>query len=172
MADIPAGDRRQLSPPASDAGALLFYVRPSHLQTFEAIVERLRGALAGSGEEVRRQQAVGWKMFRSRERTADAVVFVFLFDPVIWGANYDPVKLLARGHPVVERVLNVCGHLPPQARANRPPAVRHLLGPHPPQSCRRLPWQRPPDESMWWQAATRWVRLPRNTARTWTLWFA
>ena len=65
---------------ASDAGALLFYVRPSHLQTFEAIVERLRGALAGSGEEVRRQQAVGWKMFRSRERTADAVVFVFLFD--------------------------------------------------------------------------------------------
>jgi hypothetical protein len=58
--------------------------------------------------QVRRDQASGWRFFRATA-TADAAVYVMLFDPVIRDADYDPVKMLVElapgeAQPLYERL--------------------------------------------------------------------
>jgi hypothetical protein len=84
---------------AAGTALLLFYVRPDRVSDFEAVTARISQALAASADPVRRQQAGGWRMFRSSEAARDAVVFVFLLDPVVPGADYDPVRILSEGLP-------------------------------------------------------------------------
>lgn len=78
---------------------LLFYVRPDKTADFEAVVSRLAQALDASTDPVRRQQAAAWRMMRSAEPGRDAVVYVFLLDPVVPSADYDPVRVLSESLP-------------------------------------------------------------------------
>jgi hypothetical protein len=78
---------------------LLFYVRPDRTADFEAVLARLSQALAASADPVRRQQAAAWRMMRSSEPSRDAVVYVFLLDPVVQNADYDPVRVLSESLP-------------------------------------------------------------------------
>jgi hypothetical protein len=94
------------APPASPdyrfdtaTALLLFYVRPDHTADFEAIAARISQALAASPDPVRRQQARSWRTFRSSEAARDAVVYVFLLDPVVPNADYDPVRILSESLP-------------------------------------------------------------------------
>jgi hypothetical protein len=80
-------------------GLLLFYVRADHTADFEAVAARIAQALAVSTDPARKQQAAGWRMFRSTEATREAVVYVFLLDPVVPGADYDPVRVLSESLP-------------------------------------------------------------------------
>jgi hypothetical protein len=93
-------------PPASPdyvfpAGSalLLFYVSRAHTADFEAVAARISQALDASQDPARRQQAASWRMFRSSDSASDAAVYVFLFDPVVPGADYDPVRLLSESLP-------------------------------------------------------------------------
>lgn len=98
------------APPAQAAAApdytfetttaiLVFYVRPEKVAEFEAVVARLAQALDASTDPTRRQQAAAWRMLRSSEPGRDAVVYVFLLDPVVPGADYDPVRVLSESLP-------------------------------------------------------------------------
>ena len=78
---------------------LLFYVRPDKTSDFEAVVNRLAQALDASTDPTRRQQAAAWRMLRSSEPSRDAVVYVFLLDPVVPSADYDPVRVLSESLP-------------------------------------------------------------------------
>jgi hypothetical protein len=84
--------------PAGSA-LLLFYVNRAHTTDFEAVAARISQALDASADPVRRQQAASWRMFRSQDSVGDAVVYVFLLDPVVAGADYDPVRLLSESLP-------------------------------------------------------------------------
>ena len=86
-----------LFPPGS--GLLFFYVRRDKTADFDAIVARLSQALTASTDPARRQQAASWQAFRSIEQVAESAVYVFLFNPVVSGADYDPVKMLAEAMP-------------------------------------------------------------------------
>ena len=81
------------------SGLLFFYVRAEKAADFEAIVARLGQAFDASTDDTRRRQAASWQVFRSREQVGGTPVFVFLFNPVVPGADYDPVKILAEGVP-------------------------------------------------------------------------
>jgi hypothetical protein len=83
----------------SSVGLLLFYVRPDKVADFEAVTARLAQALDASSDPVRRQQAAAWRMLRSSEPARDAVVYVFLLDPVVPNADYDPVRILSESLP-------------------------------------------------------------------------
>jgi hypothetical protein len=103
IAQTPAPAAR---PPASPdyvfpAGSaiLLFYVHREHVADFEAVAARISQALDASTDPVRRQQAASWRMFRSSDSASDAVVYVFLLDPVVAGADYDPVRVLSESLP-------------------------------------------------------------------------
>jgi len=83
----------------SGAGMLFFHVRPDRAQDFESVLTRLADALDSTIDPVRKQQASSWKMFRSAETPREQVIYVFLFDPAVAGADYDPVKVLSEAAP-------------------------------------------------------------------------
>ena len=83
----------------SGAGLLLYYVQPAKAADFEAILGRLREALAKADAPQRKQQALNWKIYKSAEPVADAAVFVFAFDPALTTASYDPLLVLAEVLP-------------------------------------------------------------------------
>jgi hypothetical protein len=84
----------------SGAGMLFFYVKPDRIADFESVVGRLAETLDATEDPVRKQQAAGWRILKSVETTRDAAIYVFLFDPAIAGADYDPVKILSEKQPL------------------------------------------------------------------------
>jgi hypothetical protein len=83
----------------SGAGLLFFYVRPDRVADFEAVVSRLGEVLEAVQDPGRKQQAAGWRIFKSIETTRDSAIYVFSFEPAVAGADYDPVKLLGEALP-------------------------------------------------------------------------
>lgn len=83
----------------SGAGALFLHVRPEKTQDFEAVLTRLGEALDAATDPVRKQQAASWRVFKSVETSRDAVIYMFFFDPAVFGADYDPVKVLSEAAP-------------------------------------------------------------------------
>jgi hypothetical protein len=84
---------------STGAGMLFFYVKPDKSTEFEAVVTRLSEALDKTADPVRKQQAAGWRILKSVELQTDSPVYVFVFDPAVVGADYDPVKVLSDGAP-------------------------------------------------------------------------
>jgi hypothetical protein len=84
----------------SGAGLLFFHVRPERAADFEAVVARLSAALDASTDPVRRQQGASWRVFRSVEIPRDVVLYLFVFDPAVAGADYDPVRVLSEALPL------------------------------------------------------------------------
>ena len=89
----------------SCAGLLLFYVRPERTDDFERVVKRISEILDKSDNPVRKQQAAGWKMFKSIETPKDGVIYVFVLDPAVAASEYDPVKILSEGVPAEAHAL-------------------------------------------------------------------
>jgi hypothetical protein len=84
---------------SSGAGMLFFYVKPDKSAEFETVVAHLSEALDKTTDPVRKQQAASWKILKSVELQTDSPVYVFVFDPAVVGADYDPVKVLSEGAP-------------------------------------------------------------------------
>jgi hypothetical protein len=101
QAASPRGSSPSASTPytfESGAGVLLFYVKPDKGAEFEAVVARIRHVLDSSRDPARRQQADGWRIYKSVEATAHPM-FVFVFDPAIAAVDYDPIKMLGEALP-------------------------------------------------------------------------
>ena len=90
---------------SSDAGMLFNMIKPDKTADFEAIVARVREALAKSPNPVRKQQAAGWKVFKSVEPGMPlpdgtrAVLYIFYIDPAVKDADYTITKILAEAFP-------------------------------------------------------------------------
>lgn len=84
---------------SSGAGMLFFYVKPDKSAEFETVVAHLSEALDKTTDPVRKQQAASWRILKSVELQTDSPVYVFVFDPAVVGADYDPVKVLSEGAP-------------------------------------------------------------------------
>lgn len=79
-------------------GLLVFHVHADRVGDFEDVVSHIARGLATTMDPVRRQQAAGWRVFRSADAAASAV-YVVSFDPVVPGTDYDPVKMLTELAP-------------------------------------------------------------------------
>jgi hypothetical protein len=90
---------------ATGAGILFFHVRPERAQDFEAVTTRLAEVLDQTTDPTRKQQAASWRVFRSAETPRETVIYVFVFDPAVVGADYDPVKILSEASPGEVQVL-------------------------------------------------------------------
>jgi hypothetical protein len=89
----------------SGAGLLFFYVRPDRTAEFENIVKRLSEVLDKFEDPVRKQQAAGWRVFKSVEAPRESVIYVFVLNPAVVGTDYDPVKALSEGLPTEAHAL-------------------------------------------------------------------
>lgn len=87
-------------PMAGPTGMVFHAVKADKTAEFEAVMTRLRDLLAVSGDEVRRRQGAGWRVFRQATPLADgAVLYVSVLDPVVPNAEYDVPRLLAEAAP-------------------------------------------------------------------------
>jgi pyruvate/2-oxoglutarate dehydrogenase complex dihydrolipoamide acyltransferase (E2) component len=84
----------------SDAGMVLNFIKPDKTADFEAIIAKLKEALQKSEKPERKQQAASWKVFKSPDPAAGGnVLYVFVIDPAVKGADYTVSTILAEGFP-------------------------------------------------------------------------
>lgn len=105
-APIPAPGQTVVSPPAlgrvfaSEQGLIFNAIKPDKVMDFETVVAKLRTALANSKDPVRNQQGWGWKIFKAAEPGPNgSVLYVFVMDPAVKGADYGVAKILAEAYP-------------------------------------------------------------------------
>ena len=67
---------------------------------FETVLTKLRAALTDSKDPVRNQQGWGWKIFKAAEPGPNgSVLYVFVMDPAVKGADYGIAKILSEAYP-------------------------------------------------------------------------
>jgi pyruvate/2-oxoglutarate dehydrogenase complex dihydrolipoamide acyltransferase (E2) component len=85
---------------ASDAGMVLNFIKPDKTADFETIMGKLKEALQKSAKPERKQQAASWKVFKSPDPAAGGnVLYVFIIDPSVKGADYTVSNILAEAFP-------------------------------------------------------------------------
>src|SRR6266850_5812347 len=85
---------------ASEQGLIFNAIRPDKVIDFETVIVKLREALANSKDPVRNQQGWGWKIFKAAEPGPNgSVLYVFVMDPAVKGADYGVAKILAEAYP-------------------------------------------------------------------------
>ena len=85
---------------SGDAAVLTYLIKPDKTADFEMVLNRLKDALAKSDNPRRREQARGWKVFKSAEMAQGNAVYVMRIDPVVAGEEYDITRLIAEAFPV------------------------------------------------------------------------
>jgi hypothetical protein len=105
-APAPPPGQSVVSPPplgrvfASEQGLIFNAIRPDKVMDFETVIARLRAALTNSKDPVRNQQGWGWKIYKAAEPGPNgSVLYVFVMDPGVKGADYGVAKILAEAYP-------------------------------------------------------------------------
>lgn len=82
------------------AGLLFTTVRPDRVADFEKVMAYLQAAFAKSTDPNVRAQAEGWRIFKATEGgPGGTVLYVYLIDPTVMGADYGIGKFLADAYP-------------------------------------------------------------------------
>jgi len=81
-------------------GLLFNTVRADRVEDFERAMGYLQAALAASANQRVREQAASWRIFKATEGApGGAVLYVFLLDPTVVGADYSLGRILADAYP-------------------------------------------------------------------------
>ena len=85
---------------AAERGLIFNAIRSDKVADFETVITKLRQALETSKDPVRNQQGWGWKIFKAAEPGPNgSVLYVFVMDPAVKGADYGVAKILAEAYP-------------------------------------------------------------------------
>jgi hypothetical protein len=84
----------------SDAGMIFNQIKPDKTADFEFIMGKLKEALQKSENPQRKQQAAGWRIFKSVEPGPGGnVLYIFFVNPTVKDADYTVSKILAEAFP-------------------------------------------------------------------------
>jgi hypothetical protein len=86
----------------NDGGMVLNFIKSDKTADFEEVMAKLKEALAKSDKPERRQQAAGWKVFKSPDPAGANVLYVFIVDPAVKGADYQVSNILVEAFPTAE----------------------------------------------------------------------
>lgn len=80
----------------ADAVIVMYAINPGKDADYEQVIAKLRDALAKSEAPEARQQAAGWKVFRSEKSLTndDSSTYIHIINPVVKGADYSIVNLV------------------------------------------------------------------------------
>ncbi len=98
----PAGQAQAVSNPRlfpNDAGMVLNFIKPDKTADFEAVMAKLKEALMKSDKPDRKAQAAGWKVFKSADPAGANILYVFIIDPAVKGADYQVSNIIAEAFP-------------------------------------------------------------------------
>jgi hypothetical protein len=85
-----------------DGGFTLFFVKPDKTGDFEMVMGKVKEALQKSEKPERKQQAQGWKLFKSSDPPAagaPGALYIFVVDPAVKGADYTIGNILFEAFP-------------------------------------------------------------------------
>jgi hypothetical protein len=83
-----------------DAGLLFMQIKPDKTADFESVMAKLNEALTKTDKPERKQQAAGWKIYKSKEPGANGnVLYVAIINPTLKGADYTVAKILYEVFP-------------------------------------------------------------------------
>ena len=86
-----------------DGGMILNFIKPDKTADFEAVMAKLKEALAKSEKPERKQQAASWKVFKSPDPAGGGnVLYVFMIDPSVKDADYTVSNILSEAFPPAE----------------------------------------------------------------------
>jgi hypothetical protein len=91
----PAVSNQRLFP--NDAGMVLNFIKPDKATDFEMVMAKLKEALMKSEKPERKQQAAGWRVFKSPDPAGANVLYVFIIDPALKGADYQVSNIITEG---------------------------------------------------------------------------
>ena len=81
---------------ASGTGVVLNFIKPDKTADFEAVIAKLKEALQNSENAQRKEQAASWKVYKSSDAgPGGSVLYVYIVDPVLKGADYAVTTILA-----------------------------------------------------------------------------
>jgi hypothetical protein len=100
----PAQQQEQQKPKGlvfgADAGIVFNTIKPDKTADFEMVMGKLKEALQKSTNPQRKQQAAGWKVFKSVEPGPGGnVLYMFIIDPAVSGADYTVSTILNEAFP-------------------------------------------------------------------------
>jgi hypothetical protein len=68
-----------------DVALITILIKPEKTADFELVLNKLKEALAKSDKPERKQQAAGWKIFKSTQMAQGSAVYIMRIDPVVKG---------------------------------------------------------------------------------------
>lgn len=83
----------------NDAGMILNFIKPDKVADFEMVMTKLKEGLAKSENPQRKQQAASWKVFKSADPAGANVLYVYIIDPAVKGADYQVSNIIAEAFP-------------------------------------------------------------------------
>ncbi|SRR5579871_240739 len=91
---------------ASDAAAILNFVKADKTADYEMVIGKLKEALAKSDKPERKQQATGWKIYKAAEGgPGGSAIYVSMMEPAVKGADYSVAAVLAEAFPTEVQAL-------------------------------------------------------------------
>src|SRR6185295_7597601 len=94
MAGLLSATVAQAQAPAQQAPAAVSQQR-LFPNDFEMVMGKLKEAMAKSEKPERKQQAAGWKVFKSPDPAGANTLYVFVVDPALKGADYQVSNIIA-----------------------------------------------------------------------------
>ena len=84
----------------SDSGIIFNVIKPDKVADFEAVMARVKDALAKSPDPKRKQQALTWRVFKGLEPGLGGnIVYIFFFDPAVKEEDYTVSQILTEAFP-------------------------------------------------------------------------
>jgi hypothetical protein len=84
----------------SDSGIMFSVIKPDKTADFEAVLGRVKEALAKSQDPKRKQQALSWRVFKGLEAGPGGnVVYIWFLDPVVKDEEYSITTILSEAFP-------------------------------------------------------------------------
>src|SRR5262245_28742780 len=99
-AQAPAEPAKPVLTINADAAIITLLIKPDKTADFEVVLNKLKDALNKSEKPERKQQAAGWKIFKSSQMAQGNAVYIMRIDPVVKGQEYDITRLIAEVFPV------------------------------------------------------------------------
>lgn len=82
------------------AGLIQNTIKPDKTADFEMVMGKVKEALLKSEDPIRKQQALGWRIYKASEPGPNgSVLYIFLIDPSVKDADYTIAKILSEGFP-------------------------------------------------------------------------
>lgn len=82
-----------------DAATITVLIKPDKTAEFEAVLTKLKEALAKSEKAERKQQAAGWTVFKTSTPVQGNTAYIMVINPVVKGQEYDLTRLIAEVFP-------------------------------------------------------------------------